>query len=76
VGSELIAAIPESDVERTTASGKTSSVHFLRFPFTDAQVEAFRAPGARALLCIAHPRYDHAAALQPEVREALAQDFA
>jgi len=76
VGSDVIAAVPESDVERTTASGKTSSVHFLRFPFTDAEVDAFRVPGARVLLCIAHPRYDHAAALPAEVREALAKDFA
>ncbi len=75
VGGEAIGAIPESDVERTTSSGKTSAVHFLRFPFSDAQVEAFRAPAARVLLAIAHPKYDHAAALSAEVRDALAQDF-
>jgi hypothetical protein len=76
VNGETIAAVPEADVERTTASGKTSSVHFLRFPFTDAMVEAFRAPAARVLLSISHPKYDHAAAVPGEVREALSKDFA
>src|SRR5690606_12633858 len=28
-----IQAVPEADQERTTATGKTSSVHFLHFPF-------------------------------------------
>lgn len=75
VGGEAVGAVPESDVERTTAEGKTSSVHFMRFPFGETQVAAFRAPDARVLLAIAHPRYDHAAALSAEVRDALAQDF-
>ena len=73
---ESVAAVPESDVERTTKDGKTSSVHFLRFPFTDAQVAAFRADGARVLLALSHPGYDHIAALPEAVRATLAQDFA
>lgn len=75
VGGEAVGAVPESDVERTTAEGKTSSVHFMRFPFGETQVAAFRAPDTRVLLAIAHPRYDHAAALSAEIRDALAQDF-
>lgn len=70
-----IAAVPESDVERTTASGKVSSVHFLKFPFTADAVAAFRRPGCRALIAISHPHYDHMAALPEAVREALAADF-
>ena len=73
---ETIAAMPERDVERTTEDGKTSSVHFLRFPFSNAQVAAFRQPGARVVLSVAHPRYDHMAALPEPVRAALAEDFA
>ena len=76
VAGETVAAVPESDVERTTKDGKTSSVHFLRFPFTDAQVSAFLADGARVLLALSHPRYDHIAALPEAVRATLAQDFA
>jgi hypothetical protein len=74
-GGESVAAVPESDVERTTEAGKTSSIHFLRFPFTPPQIEAFRRDGARVVLGIAHPHYDHMAALPEPVRTALAADF-
>src|SRR5512143_1613324 len=57
VASGTVAAVPECDVERTTKDGKTSSVHFLRFPFTDAQVAAFCSEGARAVLGFSHPEY-------------------
>jgi hypothetical protein len=73
---ETIDAVPERDIERTTKDGKTSSVHFLRFPFTDAQVAAFRADGARVVLAVSHTGYDHMAALPDPVRTTLAQDFA
>jgi hypothetical protein len=76
VAGKTVAAVPEKDIERTTKDGKTSSVHFLRFPFTDAQVAAFRADGARVVLALSHPGYDHMAALPDPVRAALAQDFA
>jgi len=75
VGGESVAAVPESDVERTTEAGKTSSIHFLRFSFTRQQIEAFRRDGARVVLGIAHPQYDHMAALPEPVRAALAADF-
>lgn len=75
VGGETIRAVPESDQERTTPDGKTSSVHFLRFPFTPTAIAAFRTPGARVVLGIAHPAYDHMAALAEPVRAALAEDF-
>ncbi|MBL9010609.1 MAG: DUF3501 family protein, partial [Alphaproteobacteria bacterium] len=32
------------DADRTTPDGKTSSVHFFRFPFADADIAAFRDP--------------------------------
>lgn len=76
VGGDRIAGIPEADVERTTADGKASSVHFLHFPFTDAQVAAFRDPGCQVALAIEHPNYGHAALLPDAVRAALAGDFA
>ena len=75
LGGESIAAVPESDVERTTEEGKTSSVHFLHFPFTPAQIAAFRGPGAGAKIAIAHENYGHIAAIPETVRTALAGDF-
>lgn len=64
------------DADRTTPDGKTSSVHFFRFPFTDADIAAFRDPARAVVLGIDHPNYGHMALLGPESRAALAQDFA
>lgn len=75
VGDETIRGVPEADQDRTTPDGKTSSVHFLTFPFTPAAIDAFRTPGARAILAITHANYDHMAALPESVRAALAEDF-
>jgi hypothetical protein len=66
---------PEADVDRTTADGKASSVQFVHFPFTDAQVAKFREPGTRVVLGFTHPQYSHMTILPEEVRQALAQDF-
>ncbi|MFO1112701.1 MAG: DUF3501 family protein [Rhodospirillales bacterium] len=76
IGSESIAAVPETDIERTTPDGKTSSVHFVRFPFTDAEVAAFRSGDARVVLGFSHPNYPHMAVITGPVRAALAEDFA
>ncbi len=75
VDGEVIAAKPEVDLERTKADGKTSSIHFLHFPFTSGQVEKFAAPGARAVLAIDHEFYAHMAVLSESTRAALAKDF-
>lgn len=76
IAGQTIAGRPEGDVERTNAAGKTSSVHFLHFDFTDAQADAFRAPGAQVLVGISHPNYGHLAVMPETVRAALAEDFA
>jgi len=76
VGDERIMGVPEDDVERTTEEGKTSAVHFITFPFTDAQAEAFKATGAQVSLGIEHENYRHAAVLQEDARAELAGDLA
>ncbi len=70
------AATQEGDVERTRDDGKTSSVHFLHFPLTPAQIAAFRAPGGRVLIGCDHPRYAHLAVLSDEARAELSKDLA
>jgi hypothetical protein len=75
-GGHSVPSSPELDIDRTTPDGKTSSVHFLKFHFTDEQIAAFRQAGARVLLGIRHDAYDHMAALPEAMRAALAQDFA
>jgi len=71
-----VKGVPEADLDRTTDDGKTSSVHFLHFAFTPAQIVAFRKPGTQIVITIAHPKYGHMAMLPEESREALAEDFA
>jgi hypothetical protein len=70
-----IEGVAEADIDRTTAEGKASSVQFLHFPFGDGAISAFRAPGARVVLGIEHPNYNHMAIMPEAVRAALAGDF-
>ena len=76
VGGTAVAAEPiEDEVARTTDDGKTSSIHFLRFPVAPAEAAAFRTPGARVLLGIDHPAYGHLAIMPEETRAVLAEDL-
>jgi len=75
VNGERAQAVQEGDVERTREDGKTSSVHFLHFPLTPAQIAAFKSPGARVLMGCDHPRYAHMAVLSDDTRAELAKDL-
>jgi hypothetical protein len=76
IGGEMIAATPTEYDDRTTADGKTSSVHWLRFKLNQDQIARFRNSGERAVLGVSHPNYGHMAVLSAEARAALAKDFA
>jgi hypothetical protein len=75
VGSETIAGVPEADADRTSAEGKASSVQFVHFPFTAAQIAAFSSPGAEVVLGFNHANYRHMAVIGEAVRGELATDF-
>lgn len=76
VGAAAVAAEPiEDEVARTTEDGKTSSIHFLRFPFAAAEAARFRTPGTRVVLGIEHPAYGHLAVMPEDTRDALADDL-
>jgi hypothetical protein len=74
-GGEVIRGKPEEDLDYTSADGKASSVQFVHFPFTAAQILAFRAPGTEVILAVTHPQYGHMTALPQDMREELAKDF-
>ena len=76
VGGRRIAGVPESDTERTRDDGKTSSVHFIRFPFSDEDAAAFKQPGARVVAGCDHPNYGHLAVIGEASRAELAGDLA
>ena len=70
-----IPGTPTEYDDRTTPDGKTSSVHWVRFRFTQEQIAKFHDPAIVAVLGVAHPAYGHMAVITPEVRAELAKDF-
>lgn len=76
VGAERVFGAPEGDVERTREDGKTSSVHFLRFPLKPEHMAVFRDPATTIMIGCDHERYSHLAGLTPATRAELARDFA
>ncbi len=75
IGQERIVAVAEADQERTRDDGKASSVQFVHFPFTQAQIAAFRTPGAQVILGFTHAAYSHMAVMPETIRAELAGDF-
>ena len=75
-GADKVRAIPEGDVERTRDDGKTSSVHFVRFPLTGAQKAAFGDPAVTIMVGCDHESYAHMAVISPASRLELSRDFA
>lgn len=76
IGGDVIRATPTEYDDRTTADGKTSSVHWLRFKLAADQIAHFRNGTERVVLGLSHPHYGHMAVLTAEARDALAKDFA
>jgi hypothetical protein len=76
IGGDVIRATPTEYDDRTTADGKTSSVHWLRFKLTKDQIAHFREGAERVVLGVSHASYGHMAVLTAETRSALAKDFA
>ena len=73
IGAEKIQATPTEYDDRTTPDGKTSSVHWLRFKLTPAQIARFK--NERVIIGVAHRNYGHMAVLGEATRAALAKDF-
>ena len=75
VGQEKIKADAETDVDRTSAQGKASSVQFLHFKLSSRQLDLIKQKDTSITLSIEHPEYGHSAKIQRETREALLNDF-
>ena len=72
---KVVTGISEPDVDRTTADGKASSVQFLHFPFTEAQIKAFQEEETQVLVGFKHEQYAHIAVMPEATRAALSKDF-
>ena len=75
ISDEIINSIPEKDVDRTSAEGKASSVQFIHFKFTEAQVEKFKNFSNEIIIGVDHEMYAHTAKLTENNKKALALDF-
>ena len=75
VGQELIKAVPEEDVDRTSAEGKASSVQFVHFKFTDDQVKKFKSNSSQIEIGINHKEYSHSTKLSENTIKSLSADF-
>lgn len=75
VGAAKVPGVPEGDQERTREDGKTSSVHFLRFPLKPEHVAVFRDPATTIMVGCDHEGYAHLAVLAPATRAELAKDL-
>ena len=73
IGTGRIKATPIENDDRTTPDGKTSSVHWLRFAFTPAEIERFKSK--TVVLGVVHKNYGHMAVLPDAVRAELQMDF-
>ena len=74
IGGEKIQAVPEEDVDRTSAEGKASSVQFIHFKFTDEQITKFKST-FEVEIGINHAEYSHTTKLTDVTIKSLLEDF-
>ena len=75
IDEELIKAVPETDVDRTSAEGKASSVQFIHFKFNDDQIKKFKLGSSQIELGIDHDEYSHSTKLNETTIVSLMSDF-
>ena len=75
VGEDKVKGTPETDVDRTSAEGKASSVQFLHFNFSDEQIKKFKDINTQVFIGIEHDLYNHMTNIIGDTRLALISDF-
>ena len=75
INGEIVNAVPEEDVDRTSAEGKASSVQFIHFNFSDEQIEKFKSSNLDIELGIDHKEYSHTTKLSKDNITSLSGDF-
>ena len=75
IDNESIKAVPEDDVERTSAEGKASSVQFIHFKFNDEQINKVKSGSVSIELGIDHKEYEHTTKLTKNNIKSLSADF-
>ena len=75
IDGDLIKAVPEEDVDRTSAEGKASSVQFIHFKFSDEQIKNFKSNMSKVEIGIDHKDYSHSTRLNDLTKKSLSADF-
>jgi len=75
IENEVVKAVPEDDVDRTSAEGKASSVQFIHFKFNDDQINKIKSGNVTIELGIDHKEYSHTTKLTEENIKSLSADF-
>ena len=75
INDEIVKAVPEEDVDRTSAEGKASSVQFIHFKLNDDQISKFKSDSATIELGIDHKEYAHTTKLTEDNVKSLSADF-
>ena len=75
IDEEIVKAVPEDDVDRTTAEGKASSVQFIHFKFNDDQISKIKLGNISIELGIDHKEYAHTTKLTEDNIKSLSADF-
>ena len=75
IDGEVINAIPEEDIDRTSSEGKASSVQFIHFNFNDKQIQKFKSNNTEVELGINHKEYSHTTKLNADNIISLSADF-
>ena len=75
INDEIVKAVPEVDVDRTSAEGKASSVQFIHFKLNDDQISKFKSDSATIELGIDHKEYTHTTKLAENSVKSLCADF-
>ena len=75
VDNQEVKAVPETDVDRTSAEGKASSVQFIHFKFNDDQINKIKSVNTSIELGIDHKEYSHTTKLTEDNVKSLSADF-
>jgi len=75
IDNETVKAVPEDDVDRTSAEGKASSVQFIHFKFKDEQIAKFKLDNTNIEIGIDHKEYAHTTKLTEDNIKSLIADF-
>jgi len=75
IDNEVVKAVPEKDVDRTSAVGKASSVQFIHFKLSNDQIIKFKSNNSIIEIGIDHKEYSHMTKLTEENIKSLLLDF-